>query len=211
MIAHFTGESFQITTRHYETLINQAQKNLPKETGGFLGGHGRFIKGILPLFNSFDGDKTGTFGYMPEDAIRARQFFEKNNLEYLGVYHTHPIGSAMPSEQDLKHIQKYMFIISMRDPKNPDFACYEVQGKRYNRVPLDISSGSFSVHDIHSGVGAPTQASEPSFIALDSESGQSHVDGLFDAIISDRPSPYQKTTFESEDDDENGLSFSTVA
>ena len=52
MIAHFTGESFQITTRHYETLIDQAQKNLPKETGGFLGGHGRFIKGILPLFNS---------------------------------------------------------------------------------------------------------------------------------------------------------------
>ena len=212
MVAHFTGESFQITQRHYDTLIDQASKNLPKETGGFLGGHGRFIKGILPIFNSFLGDKTGTFGYIPEDAIRARAFFEKHNLEYLGVYHTHPIGSAQPSNQDLVHIQKYMFIISMQSPSNPDFACYEVQGKRYNRVSLQINTSDYSVTDIHSKAsnkGSSSILERPP--NLEGYSAQLEVDGLFDAIISDGPSRYQKFNLNSDDDDEHGLSFSTFA
>lgn len=216
MTAHFTGEPFIITQRHYDTIIDQANKNLPKETGGFVGGHGRYIKGILPLFNSFIGDKTKTFGYMPEDAIRAREFFEKHKLEYLGVYHTHPAAPATPSEQDLKHIQKYMFIIGMERPKHPDFACYEVQGKMYNRVSLEIESSNFNVVDIHAKMdkeGSQTSSQQlysPPPI-LEGPSAQRQVDGLFDAIIKDEGQAYQKYEINSDDDDESGLSFSTFA
>ncbi len=218
MVAHFTGEPFIITQRHYDTIIDQANKNLPKETGGFLGGHGRYIKGILPLFNSFLGDKTKTFGYMPEDAIRAREFFEKHKLEYLGVYHTHPVGSADPSVQDLMHIQKYMFIISMSRPSHPDFACYEVQGKLYNRVGLEIESNNFDVIDIHAkstgNTSSTTHSSklQTSPPKLEGPSAQKQVDGLFDAIIKEEGQVYQKFNLRTdEDDDEEGLSFSTFA
>ena len=201
---HFTGEPFIITRRHYDVVIDQAQKNLPKETGGFFGGHGRYIKGILPLFNMHLGDKTGTFAYTPEDAVRARQFFEKNSLEYLGVYHTHPKGTADPSNQDLTHIQKFMFIISMRRPQFPDFACYEVQGKRYNRVPLNISDETVSIADIHaSKKEASTQPLDTTVSSTDSL----HFDGLFDAIINDQTVDYPKYTSPFEGDD----SFSTLA
>ena len=215
MILHFTGEPFLITQRHYDTIIDQANKNLPKETGGFLGGHGRFIKGILPLFNSVVGDKTKTFGYMQEDAIRARSFFQKNNLEYLGVYHTHPVGSAAPSDQDLKHIQKYMFIISMARPKHPDFACYEVQGRLHQRVSLQIMSQGYSVADIHAKPGSDKVEDVSKTLndppVLEGPGSEKQVNGLFEAIVSESKIDYPKFTLGSEEDDPEALSFSTFA
>lgn len=211
MIAHFTGEPFQITQRHYDVILKQAHDNLPKETGGFLGGHGRFIKGILPLFNMHLGNKTDTFAYTQEDAVRSRQFFEKNGLEYLGVYHTHPKGTAEPSKQDLSHIQKYMFIISMRNIRHPDFACYEVQGMTYNRVTLDVSTESIEVADIHSrkkGTSKKeTSLFQPQRPSLELGNASKQLDGLFDAIIKDDVVEYPR--YEPFIDDEE--SFSTFA
>lgn len=143
-------DRFKITRRHYDIVIKQARMNLPQECGGFFGGSNHTISAILPQFNQHLEDKTGTFAVTNEDILRAHAFFEKNNLEYFGIYHTHPKGTADPSAQDLKHIQKYMFIISMRVPDHPDFAAYFVKGRDYRRVPLEIIEHS-DVVDIHTG------------------------------------------------------------
>ena len=39
---------FQITQRHYDIIIEQGYKNLPKECGGFLGGKDMTISAISP-------------------------------------------------------------------------------------------------------------------------------------------------------------------
>ena len=92
------------------------------------------------------------FAIFPEDIERAHLFFNKHGLEYYGTYHSHPKGEAIPSKQDLSHIQKYLFIISLKNFDSPDFAAYEVTGvQQAERVPLRIlSDKDFSVKDIHS-------------------------------------------------------------
>jgi len=147
-----TGETvtfFTITQRHYDIIIKQAQDNYPQECGGFIGGKDLEIKAIFPIFNQHLYNKTDTFALSSEDIARAHQFFDKHQLQYFGIYHTHPKGAAIPSKQDLMHIQKYMFIISLRDKNRPDFATFEVFGKKYNRLPLKITKGPVDVVDIH--------------------------------------------------------------
>lgn len=144
-------EGFSITERHHKIIIEQVQKNYPYESGGFIGGKDNVISAIYPVMNQDISNKTDVFAIFPQDIERAHLFFNKHGLEYYGTYHSHPKGEAIPSKQDLSHIQKYLFIISLRDFNNPDFAAYEVTGvQKADRVPLRIiSDSSFSVKDIH--------------------------------------------------------------
>ncbi len=144
---------FRITQRQYEIIMQQAQACYPKETGGFLGGREDTVLGVLPEPNKFLGDRTQTYGLTNEDMERAYGFFTKHNLQYFGVYHTHPEGEAFPSEQDLKQGQKYLFIIGLKDRYNPELRAFEVVG--YNQVlPVEIlviNNHGITVIDIKTG------------------------------------------------------------
>lgn len=140
---------FKITKRHYDIIIQQAKANYPQECGGFLGGKELTISAILPTFNQHLYNKTDTFGITSEDIGRAHEFFAKHGLEYFGVYHTHPKAPAEPSHQDLRNIQRYMFIISLLNFEDPDFAAYEVSGSNYERIPLQLIK-ELEVVDLHS-------------------------------------------------------------
>jgi len=150
--------AFSITKRHYDIIIEQVQKNYPYESGGFIGGKDLQVTAIFPVLNQDISNKTDVFAIYPQDIERAHLFFEKHGLEYYGTYHSHPKGEAIPSKQDLTHIQKYLFIISLRDFNNPDFAAYQVTGhQQAERVPLTvISDKDFSVKDIHGSGNSKT-------------------------------------------------------
>ncbi|MEK9726572.1 MAG: M67 family metallopeptidase [Candidatus Margulisiibacteriota bacterium] len=144
--------SFSITKRHYDIIIEQVQKNYPYESGGFIGGKDHQVTAIYPVLNQDISNKTDVFAIYPQDIERAHLFFEKHGLEYYGTYHSHPKGAAIPSQQDLTHIQKYLFIISLRNFDQPDFAAFQVTGhQQAERIPLNVVSDSkFSVKDIFS-------------------------------------------------------------
>ena len=155
-------DELRITERQYQIIVRQAIENLPRESGGFLGGNDDMVKGILPVFNKTIGDSTKTFTLESDDFLRARTFFEKHNLEYYGVYHSHPKGVAEPSDQDLKHYQRYLFIISLINPHDPVFAAYETHGRNVIRVPIKIvDNNGVTVLDLKASQG---HISETSFM-----------------------------------------------
>jgi proteasome lid subunit RPN8/RPN11 len=129
---------FRITQRQYDIVIRQTLENLPRESGGFLGGSDDMIKGLLPVYNQAASDSTTSFEITSEDIERAHRFFKKHNLTYYGVYHSHPKGIPEPSTQDLRNIQRYHFIIGLVNPKDPVFAAYEASGFSYSRIPIQI-------------------------------------------------------------------------
>ena len=141
---------FSITERHYNIILDQVKKNFPYESGGFIGGKDGLISAIFPVLNQDISNKTNVFAIYPQDIERAHLFFNKHGLEYYGTYHSHPKGEAIPSQQDLSHIQKYLFIISLRNFDQPDFAAYVVTGhQQAERVPLNVvSDHHFSVKNI---------------------------------------------------------------
>ena len=199
---------FKITKRHYDMIIDQGYKNLPKECGGFLGGKDMTISAILPTFNQFLEDKTKTFAVTPYDIMRAHQFFSKHGLDYYGIYHTHPKGSADPSDQDLRHIQEYMFIISYRDIKQPDFAAYVVTSStEYYRVPLKFIQET-AVKDLHTkGVdNSPYVESEQVGDMIDEQSRLNSQLSQYLQGNSIKYPKFKKSKFDSEDS-----GYSTIA
>lgn len=131
-------EHFQITLKHYKTILKQGLDNLPQEAGGFIGGVSGSIRGILPLFNQHLYDKTATFSFTGEEVERAQRFFDKHKLEYYGLYHTHPEGVAYPSQADIDTGCQYHFIISYKDPAAPIFAVFYIQNKIPIQIPLEV-------------------------------------------------------------------------
>jgi proteasome lid subunit RPN8/RPN11 len=132
--------------------MKQAQACYPQEGGGFLGGHGNTILGVLPILNKHLYDRTETFALSEDDIDLAYRFLVKNKLEYLGVYHSHPRGVPMPSEQDLAHKQKYLFIIGLADRYNPELYAWRVEGNKVYQEDIKIISDiGVTVVDIKTG------------------------------------------------------------
>jgi len=132
--------------------MKQAQACYPQESGGFLGGRENTILGVLPVPNQFLYDRTETFGLTSSDLDRAHKFLVKHKLEYLGIYHSHPKGIPYPSEQDLAHNQKYLFIVGLANRYNPELYAWRVEGKKV--FPEDIkiiSDVGVTVVDIKTG------------------------------------------------------------
>ncbi len=129
---------FTITQRQYDLIMKQAQACYPQESGGMLGGKEDVILGVLPVFNQFLYDKTKTFGMTADDLDRGYRFFEKNKMKFYGIYHSHPKGIPYPSEQDLSHNQKYLFIIGLADRFNPELVAWEMIKGEPVRIPIQV-------------------------------------------------------------------------
>lgn len=156
---------FVITERQYQIIMKQAQSCYPQETGGFLGGHGNTILGVLPIPNQYLYDRTETFMITGDDVDLAYRFLVKHKLEYLGVYHSHPRGIPVPSAQDLSHNQKYLFIIGLQDRYNPELYAWRVEdGKVYSENIKIMSDQGVTVVDIHTGKPKLSESSNPQYL-----------------------------------------------
>ncbi len=197
---------FKITKKHYNTIVEQGRKNLPQEAGGFLGGKNGLISAILPIFNKHLFDKTGTFVITSEDLDRAHLFFKKNDLDYYGVYHTHPEGEAYPSEADILTGQKYHFIISYQNPKVPHFAVYKIQNKEPIQLPLlVISDNEFKSKDLHKKSGKKTGRDVTKTEEIETEELETRIQN----IITNEPNTYKR--MKPKEDITGDSEFSTFA
>lgn len=86
------------------------------ECCGFVFGYdnvdSRVITKIMAVTNAQQGDKRYSFKIAPKDYMFAERFAEQQYLQLLGVYHSHPQHSALPSEYDrLSALPYFSYII----------------------------------------------------------------------------------------------------
>ena len=98
-----------------DEMIQDAVKTFPDECCGFLFGkeendHRTVIK-IQVVNNAREGDKRRRFVISARDYLKAEQFAEVNNLQLMGVYHSHPDHPAVPSEHDRVAAQPFFSYI----------------------------------------------------------------------------------------------------
>lgn len=88
-----------------ETIQKEGEKSFPNEACGFLFGFDkdrRYIKRAIPVRNSKEGDQKRRFEISALDYMKAEKYAINNNIELLGIYHSHPNHPAIASEHDLK-------------------------------------------------------------------------------------------------------------
>jgi proteasome lid subunit RPN8/RPN11 len=109
------------------TMRRHALEAFPNECVGFLYGVDeqsgneksyRKIDLAIPIPNSKEGDQRRRFEISPLDYMKAENFALDNNLTLLGVYHSHPLHPAIPSEHDLRQALPFFSYIIIAVQEN---------------------------------------------------------------------------------------------
>lgn len=104
-----------------DALKNDAFHSFPDECCGFMlgkeNGEERVIEQIIVVNNCKEGDKRRRFEISPSDYLNAERYADENQLQLLGVYHSHPSHPSIPSEHDRIAAQPYFSytILSVRE------------------------------------------------------------------------------------------------
>lgn len=95
----------EISPHTLQEMQGHAESDYPNECCGFfygLGGEIRKVHIARATDNAKEGDQRRRFMIDPQDYQEAEQYAVDNDLDLLGVYHSHPDHPAEPSEHDRK-------------------------------------------------------------------------------------------------------------
>lgn len=107
-----------------KTMNDDAVSAYPDECCGFMFGvedaaGSRIITQALPIHNAAVENRKRRFVISPKDYMKGEQYAIENEVQLLGIYHSHPNHPAIPSEHDRVAAQPFFsyVIISVRDGK----------------------------------------------------------------------------------------------
>ena len=97
--------SLDIDPHALKAMTDHAEAAFPNECCGFFygteDGKVRAVTSSTEVTNSKEGDQRRRFAISDMDYLRAERHAAKEGLTLLGVYHSHPLHPAIPSEHDL--------------------------------------------------------------------------------------------------------------
>ena len=108
-----------------QAMTDHAEAAFPNECCGFFygseDGSVRSVTTSREVTNSKEGDQRRRFSISDMDYLRAERHAAKEGLTLLGVYHSHPLHPAIPSEHDLAVALPYFsYIIVSVQPEGTD-------------------------------------------------------------------------------------------
>jgi len=101
-----------------------AMRTYPEECCGVLLGKGegnaRIVRSVVELRNQNDANRERRFLVTPEDYRKAEEHAQREGIEILGFYHSHPDHPAAPSQFDLEHaLPNWSYVIISVDDGVP--------------------------------------------------------------------------------------------
>ncbi|MGQ9638522.1 MAG: Mov34/MPN/PAD-1 family protein [Thermodesulfobacteriota bacterium] len=84
----------------YDTIIEHARKEAPLECCGILSGKEGTVWKAFELKNSEQSPIR--YSVLPQEQIKVFKEMEKESLDMLAIYHSHPHTPAFPSDTDVK-------------------------------------------------------------------------------------------------------------
>ena len=88
-------------------MVRHAESTYPNECCGAMLGRTENGKKVVtrsvPLANSFSGEQGERYELRPEDLLEADKAARAQNLDLVGIFHSHPDCDAYFSETDLKN------------------------------------------------------------------------------------------------------------
>ena len=137
--------SLVISRADFDGLRAQSERDYPHETCGLLGGRAeggqKHVVRLVPMSNARQDSPHNRYLIEPEAFLHAAGKLEREGLEVLGVYHSHPDHPARPSAFDAEHAWPRLSYVIVR-----------VDGGRAgdtNSWVLADDRGSFGEEPIH--------------------------------------------------------------
>lgn len=101
-------------------MVAHANQCLPEEACGVIGGLNELARLVLPVENELHSPVR--FRMAPVSQLKAFEEMDKNEVELLGIFHSHPTGPAVPSPTDIAefYYPDTVVVILSPDPKSED-------------------------------------------------------------------------------------------
>jgi proteasome lid subunit RPN8/RPN11 len=108
-------------------MVEHAREQWPLECCGILSGKGEVVEKVYELNN----EEGSPVRYMisPQEQLRAFGEMEKESMEMIGIYHSHPHTIPFPSETDVKlafYPEVASIIISLKEIMNPVVKAFRI-------------------------------------------------------------------------------------
>jgi proteasome lid subunit RPN8/RPN11 len=110
----------------YQRMIEHAKKERPLECCGILGGKERTVEKVFELKNS--EESSVQYSMSPRDQLKVFEEMEKESMEMVAIYHSHPHTIPFPSETDVKlafYPDVSSIIISLKE-ENPVVKAFQI-------------------------------------------------------------------------------------
>ena len=111
----------------YEGIVEHAKREKPLECCGILGGKEETIEKAFELKNA-EGSAT-RYSMSPQEQIRVFEEMERESMEMIAIYHSHPHTIPFPSETDVKMVfypEVSSIIISLKEEDNPVVKAFSI-------------------------------------------------------------------------------------
>lgn len=129
----------------FDCMFALAKAEYPKECCGILvGKREKCTRTVLRIFktenSADDAHKSTHFIIESFDIMKAEISAEKEQLEIVGFYHSHPNSAAEPSKEDVMHmITGYSYpIISVKNNTDINIKCFEKTQQTDTKVEEEI-------------------------------------------------------------------------
>ena len=100
----------------FQEMVDHALREAPLECCGILAGKGRTVRRMYVTRNA-DGSRT-SYLMPPEEQLEVFREMEKEGLDMVAIYHSHPHTIPFPSESDVRlafYPDVAYIIISLKD------------------------------------------------------------------------------------------------
>jgi proteasome lid subunit RPN8/RPN11 len=130
----------QVSRDVWSKLLERARCDPKQECCGLLAGRGGAITHMFRAAN-VAADRATNYEIDPRETVRLMREFRAQQLEFLGIYHSHPNGQNEPSARDIElafYSEAVYFIVSpLAGAPNPVRA-FSIRDGRVMEVEIEI-------------------------------------------------------------------------
>ena len=148
MAGHVPTTMLQLSQDQYQQIVAHGLEGKPLEICGLLvGEQNGDTTQVLEVHRTDSEDKSElTYTVNPFQQLKIERDATARGLKVVGIYHTHPATVPYPSVTDVSRAHwgdtddllfpgYSYFIVSLRDPQNPEPRSFKIEGRK---IPDDV-------------------------------------------------------------------------
>lgn len=126
-----------IRKKHWQEMLNYVQQNAPLESCGLLAGKNEQVEKVIFVRNQ--AQSPVRFVMDPYDQLKAFDWIESNQLDLLGIFHSHPAGPENASATDIAEAAyEVVQLIWSRNQNRWQVRGFWIENGIATEVPLQI-------------------------------------------------------------------------
>jgi proteasome lid subunit RPN8/RPN11 len=111
----------------YQKMVDHAKREWPLECCGILSGNEKTVQKAFELKNTEESPVL--YSMSPQEQMKVFEEMEKESMQMIAIYHSHPKTIPFPSETDVKltfYPDVPSIIISLREKENPVMKAFQI-------------------------------------------------------------------------------------